>query len=145
MNQKSIDFFKSIFENFPNLTILNINHNLDEIKVILENIVKNSNGTFTNIEFNTIDENNFKTTIRDYEYAVLSNCLDLIKNKKQFLLKIYNNIENSAQIIILVKKNSIDLYKLKEILEDLNFLAPSEIDIFEDYDLITAKKMRMWV
>ncbi len=145
MNQTSIDFFKSLFEDFPNLAILNINNNCNEIKTVAEDIAKRSCGTFTNLEFNAINEDNLKTSFRDYEYAILSNCLNLVKNKREFLLKIYNNLENSAQIIIIIKKDTMDLYELKELLENINFLCANEIDIFKEYDLVTAKKMRMWV
>ena len=145
MNKKSLEFFKSIFENFPHLSILHINNDCDNIKTITQEIANNSNGIFTNIEYSEINEENFRIKSRDYEYTIVSNCLNLIENKKLFLSKIYNTLENSAQLLLLIKKDTVDLYELIELLDELNFLNANNVEIFEEYDLIIAKKMRMWV
>lgn len=145
MTTQSIDFFKSIFEHFPNFAILHINNNCEDIKSISQDIANTSDGKFTNIEFNDIDEKTFRLKSNTSTYTILSDCLNLVENQKQFLTTIYTGLENSAQVIILVKKDSTDLYALYELLEEVNFTNTNTIDIFDEYDLVVTKKMRMWV
>ncbi|MCK5110753.1 MAG: hypothetical protein KAQ94_04455 [Arcobacteraceae bacterium] len=144
MNKKSLGFFKSIFDSSPNLAILHINNDCNTIKKITKQIAQDSCGTFKNIELSTIDEKNFRIGARDFEYVIISNCLEYIQNKKQFLTRIYHSLENSAQILILDKKDNMNIDNIKQLLDDTHYLAANEVDIFEDYDLIVAKKMHMW-
>ena len=141
---KELELFKTLFDNSPNLAILNINNNCNEISQTLQAIVDNSFGELTLKEFHQIQPNNFRLQDRNFEYAIISDCLHLIENKNRFITNIYHSLENSAFIIVLQKKDTMDINTLKELLDQNNFRAVNDINIFEKYHLIMAKKLHMW-
>ena len=144
MSPKSIDFFKSMFENVPNISILNIDNNCTDIKYILDDITVSTSGSLTLKNINDIDQDKFRLTNGQFEYVVLSDCLDSIENKKEFLTKIYYSLETSGKIFILSRKGNIDVFMMKELLEEVDFTTANEIDIFDEYNLVVANKMHMW-
>ena len=141
---KEFELFRSLFDNSPNLAILNINNNCDEITQELQSIVDNSLGILTTKEFRQIQANNFRLKDRNFEYAIISDCLHLVENKDRFITSVYHSLENSAFIIILQKKENIDYETIKELLDTNNFRAINDIDIFSKYNLVMAKKLHMW-
>lgn len=141
---KELELFGSLFDNSPNLAILNINNNCNEINKKLQNIVDNSLGELTTKEFQSIEPNTFRLKDRNFEYAILSDCLHLIENKDRFIDGIYHSLENSAFIIILQKKENMNIQDMIELLDKNNFRAVNDIDIFEEYHLVMGKKLHMW-
>jgi len=141
---KSLELFSSLFDDVPNLAVLHINNRVDFLNPIIENIVKQSDGK---LDFkNFTDEKSLKLRVapREYEYIILGDILDSCDNKINLLKMYYTALENSANIIILVKKSKNNVEEIKSLLEESNFRAANDIDIFEDYMMITAKKMHMW-
>jgi len=141
---KSLELFSSLFDDVPNLAVLHINNGVNFLNPVIEDIVKQSNGK---LDFkNFIDENSLKLRVapREYEYIILGDILDSCENKIKLLKMYYTALENSANIIILVKKSSNNVEEIKSLLEKTNFRAANDIDIFENYMMVTAKKMHMW-
>lgn len=141
---KQENFFYSLFDNNPGIAILHINNNCDDISLLLENIVTQNKGSLKTKQFDTIDQKRFRLTAREYEYTVVSNCLHKVENIDRFISQLYHSLENSANIILLSKKENLDPYGMIEILDRNDFRAANQIDIFDDYYLVTAKKMHMW-
>lgn len=142
MNQK-LELFESLFSKYPNIAILHIDNSLNLVNETLEKIAKENSSKVKYIKF--VDEKSakLKAVAREYEYVVLSNILSFIKDKKTILKLMYKALENSGNLIIIEKKSDKN-EELLQLLEELDFQAPNNISLFDDYDLITAKKMHHW-
>jgi hypothetical protein len=142
--QKSLKLFSSLFDNFPNLAILHVNNKVNFLNSTIEEVVKKSGGKLDFKEFN--DEKSLKLTAkaREYEYIILGDILDYTVNKVPLLNMYYKALENSANIIILSKKSNNSVEEIKSLLDQTYFQAINDIDIFDDYIIITGKKMHMW-
>ena len=141
---KEFSQFLELFEKNPNIAILNINDGCDTIKSNLQYLVDELGGKLVNKEFKELDSLKIRLTPREFEYAVICDCLDKFEDEDKIIKEVYHSLENSAQIILLSKKGKIDPYKIIDILDKNDFRAMNKIDIFEKYDLVTAKKMHMW-
>lgn len=142
--QKELNLFKSLFQEFPNIAILHINNGVDFLNPLLEELALNLEGKVDLINF--VDEKSarLKSSARDFEYIILSDILSYCPNKDKILKIMYKALENSANIIILENKSHKNTDELKELLDKTSFVAINDIDLFEDYNLITAKKLHMW-
>ncbi|MCP4971482.1 MAG: hypothetical protein GY932_12935 [Arcobacter sp.] len=141
---KELTLFKDLFQPFPNISILHVNNKLDFLRPVIEEVTNSLEGKINYIEF--IDEKSarLRASARDFEYIVLSNILFFCPNKDKVLKMYYKALENSANIIILEKKSNDNLEEIKSLLDKTSFVAINNIDLFEDYHLITAKKLHMW-
>jgi hypothetical protein len=158
LTSKERDFFKSLFtgivsenetaavcfETNPNTAVLNINNGCDDIKNLLLELVEQNNGSLTNKEFNQLDQKRFRLTAREYEFAVVCDCIHALERVDRFIKEIYHSLENSAQIILLSRKENMDLPQMIDILDRNDFRAVNQIDIFDQYHLVMGKKMHMW-
>ncbi|WP_072679625.1 hypothetical protein [Arcobacter sp. LA11] len=142
--QKELNLFKDLFQPFPNISILHINNGIDFLNPVIEEVVNELEGNLNFIKF--VDENSAKlrASAREFEYIILSDILSYCPNKDKILKIIYKALENSANIIILEKKSNNNLEEIKELLDKTSFVAINNIDLFEEYHLITAKKLHMW-
>lgn len=142
--QKELNLFKELFQEFPNIAILHINNGIDFLNPILKEVVERLEGKLEYIDF--IDEKSarLKSSARDFEYIILSDILSYCPNKDKIVKIMYKALENSANIIILEKKSNQNLDEIKELLDKTSFVAINHIDLFEEYNLITAKKLHMW-
>jgi hypothetical protein len=75
---------------------------------------------------------------------VIYDCLDSVPNNHKFIQEIYHSLENSANIILIADKSKKNLQYLIELLDNNDFRAANSIDIFQDYYVVTGKKMHMW-
>ncbi len=144
MNEKQKREFFSLFEHSPNTAIYHINNNCDNIEQLLEELIKSIDGKLSSQNFSEIEQKKFRLKDRDFEYAVISDCLDKVEHIDKFTTSIYHSLENSAFIIILQTKGSMDTETIKAILDKNHFRAVNDIDIFEKYYLVMAKKLHMW-
>ena len=142
--QKGLELFSSLFDNFPNLAVLHVNNKVDFLNPIIEEVVKNSEGKLDFKEFSDEKSLRLRATARDYEYIILGDILDSCENKIQLLKMYYKALENSANIIVLAKKSNNSTAEIKDLLDKTYFQAINDIDIFDDYIIITGKKMHMW-
>lgn len=141
---KEFKQFEQLFDSSPNIAILHIDNGLEEISSFLKEFISKNNGELTSKDLNKISTQNFRLPDRNFEYAVLSNCLNKITSKEQFINGVYHSLENSAFIILLEKKDNYDLSSMIEVLDKCNFRAVNSIDIFSSYHLVMAKKLHMW-
>jgi hypothetical protein len=140
---KELNLFKELFAPYPNIAILHINNNLDLVTDSLEEIKDKNEGNIKYIPFT--DESSARLrTAREYEYVVLGDILNYCPNKEAILKLVYKSIENSGNIIILEKKSNDNKYELLDLLEQTGFQAPNNIELFDGFNLLTAKKMHHW-
>ncbi|QOG12318.1 hypothetical protein [Arcobacter sp. FWKO B] len=143
MNNKSKEFFLSLFDKTPELRVL-VFHNGGEIFVdILNEYLQDVTPRVKEIKYNKESFEELKLRPRAYEYALLVDIFD--GTNSHLIEEIYHSLENSANIVVLsTKTNQIDSYFLQELLDTSDFRAVNEIDIFDEYYLISGKKMHMW-
>lgn len=144
MNEKEIGEFNSLFDHFPNTAIYHLHNGCDDISQLLEKLTQRIEGELTTQKFNEIEQKRFRLKDRNFEYAVISDCLDKVEHIDRFITSIYHSLENSAFIIVLQPKGSMDIENMKEILDKNHFRAVNDINIFEKYHLVMAKKLHMW-
>lgn len=142
--QKSLELFSSLFDNFPNLAVLHVNNKVDFLNDAIEEVVSNSGGKLDFKEFSDEKSLRLNAKARDYEYIILGDILDYTQNKIQLLNMYYKALENSANIIVLAKKSNNSVEEIKSLLDQTYFQAINDIDIFDDYIIITGKKLHMW-
>ncbi len=144
MSNQSREFFLSLFDKTPELRVLVLHRDHQSFVDLLNEGLNNINPRIKNLQFtNEVALKDFRLTPRAFEYAVV---VDIFDGTNSHLFdEIYHSLKNSANIIVLSsKKNNIDIYVIKELLDNSDFRAVNEIDIFDDYHLVTGKKMHMW-
>ena len=144
MKYKELLEFNSLIEDSPALAILQIGNDITKVSESLAFIATRNDGSIKVKSTEEIDCQKFRLTPRNYEYAILMNSLNICENQEKFLEVVYHSLENSAQIILIQKKDTMSISKMSELLDITNFRAINDIDIFEDYYLVTAKKLHMW-
>lgn len=143
--QKELNLFSDLFADFPNLAILHINNEASFINDTIKNIVDNSEGKLNFYDLAKDEIKRVKPNPREYEYVVLSNILEKLEEPLTFYRLMYRALENSGNIIILEKSSSAKkLALIKDLLDKSQFVAINDIKLFDDYLLVTAKKMHMW-
>lgn len=81
---------------------------------------------------------------RHYDTVVVDVDFSKIHDERYFFERIYAVMKNAAGMIVLIPKQSTILEGMIERLEDYNFVAVNPIDIFDEYQIIYAKKMHGW-
>jgi len=65
--------------------------------------------------------------------------------EEDFAKKIHSHIKNAGNLIMFLPKDDIESkYKWFRYLEESLFVAINSIDIFENYEIVIAKKMHGW-
>jgi len=145
ITQKEIESFLSLFNVTPNTSILHISNNCFDITSTIENFSNTINGKLIYKDFHTLNLERFRLIAREFEYAIISECLDGIGDKDKFIQEVYHSLENSANVILIENKNNNNnIETMIHLLDSNDFRATNAIDIFEDYHLVIAKKMHMW-
>lgn len=86
-----------------------------------------------------------RTASRDYEAVVVHDLLHRHASPLRLLQMVYRSMENSAQVIIVQPKGSIECAEIEALCEQSEFRAANTIpDLVEGYDVTVAKKMHMW-
>jgi len=86
----------------------------------------------------------FRSLPRDNDIVVFKDIFTQHANPELLLRIAYTTLANTADIVIMEKKGSLDIEATKALLEKFEFRAPNAIDVVDGYDLIMAKKMHMW-
>ena len=86
----------------------------------------------------------FRALPRDYDMIIFKDIFHLHTNPKGLIKIAYTALANTANIIIMEQKGTLNAEEIKELLEIFEFRAPNAIDLHPDYDLVMAKKMHMW-
>lgn len=142
--QQELTLFKDLFKPFENISILHINNGVDFLNPVIKEVVDSLHGEFEHIVFENESSAKLKGTARDYEYIVLGDILSHCPNKDKILKIIYKALENSADLVIIEKKSHNNIDEIKQLLDKTNFVAINHIDLFDEYMIITAKKLHMW-
>jgi len=143
-NQKELDSFYSLFDESPAIEIMHIHNNCEFISSYLDVVVQKNFGNLSLKETSSINCNRFRLKSREFEYLVLSDTFNECTNKEKFFEACYHSLENSAFIILLEHKNNNNLKEVLDFFDTTEFRVPNNIDIFENYNLIMAKKLHMW-
>ena len=142
--QKELSLFKDLFQPFENIALLHINNKVDFLTPVLDEVATSLNGSCEEKVFEDESSARLKSRARDYEYIILSDILSHCPNREKIIQIMYRALENSANIIILEKISHNNVDEIKELLDKTSFVAINHIDLFEDYVIITAKKLHMW-
>ena len=142
--KKELDLFKSLFQEYVNISILHIENDIGFINPTLEEISSSLEGKVEYIKFTDEHSTRLRSSAREFEYIVLSDILSYCPNRDKVLKMMYKALENSANIIILEKKSNENLDEIKMLLDKTSFVAINDIELFKEYNLITAKKLHMW-
>lgn len=86
----------------------------------------------------------FRAIPRNHDIVIFKDFFHLHANPKMVLKIAYTTLANTADIIIMQEKGTMDIEAMKELLEEFEFRAPNDIDVLPEYDLVMAKKMHMW-
>jgi len=141
---KELSLFKELFQPFENIAILHINNGVDFLNPVIEEVTTSLHGNCDYKNFTQESDAKLRATARDYEYIILSDILSHCSNQDKILKIMYKALENSANIIILEKISHNNCDEIKELLDKTSFVAINHIDLFDEYVIITAKKLHMW-
>ncbi len=86
----------------------------------------------------------FRAIPRDHDIVIFKDLFHLHENPKMILKIAYTTLANTANIVIMQKRGTMDIEAIKELLEEFEFRAANDIDVLPEYDLVMAKKMHMW-
>lgn len=159
MTQNSLNQFKELIKFLPQLRMLYVGHYDESMVKFISKQLESVNGHLDatiyenesklyeadNIKYRVLDtlKKPFRSASREYEQLVVFDIFHLIENKDRFLQSIFRALENSGEVALISPKES-DIHVIKEMMQDNGFVAINDIDIFEDYYLISAKKMHGW-
>ncbi len=155
------DFLK-LFNPLPGNHYLQVTTNTDETTDALNKIINEVDGE---LHLAIYDENDvdtkllyphlkvqhiksfkqpFRAVPRHYDVVVFKDFYNLHENKNMVLKIAYTTLANTADIVIMEKKGSMDIEAMIEKLEEYEYRAANYIDVHPKYDLIMAKKLHMW-
>ena len=86
----------------------------------------------------------FRALPRNHDTVIFKDIFHLHENKNAILKIAYTTLANTANIIIMQKKGTMDMQGMKQMLEAFEFRSPNVVDVLAEYDLVVAKKMHMW-
>jgi len=154
--------FLELFNPYPGNTYLEISNGVSETTIALENLLSKVDGNldlviysdeesdlkakFPNSKIQQINDLSkpFRAMPRSADIVILKDFLHLHTNQDMIIKTAYTALANTAEIIIMQKKGTMDIEKTYEMFERLEFRAANYIDVLPEYDLVMAKKMHMW-
>ena len=140
---KEQEEFSSLFQLTPSISILGLNIDNQDINTTLTQLLQPYDGILTTIKSNNLKEIRVKAKRSSYDYAILSNSI-LNCDNKDILMKIVASAIRDSGYIIILEDRSEDVNFIYELLEEFDFGAISQVDIFKNYYLIIGKKLHMW-
>ena len=154
--------FLELFNPLPGNHYIQITDKIDATTLALQKIIAEVNGEFhlalytsetpeipdalqdAKIQIINNFSQPFRALPRDNDMVILKDIFNRHSNPQLLLRIAYTTLANTANIIIMQEKGSIDIEATKELLEKFEFRAPNAIDVLDTYDLVMAKKMHMW-
>jgi hypothetical protein len=139
--------FLELFRPLPGNCYLHVSTQRDEITGALEKLLEDVDGELRTAFYN--EENldftkPFRALPRDHDIVILQDILSKHQTPKMLMKIAYTTLANTADIILLEKKDCMNIEEMKALLEEFEFRAINDIEIFDDYNLVMAKKMHMW-
>lgn len=129
---------KELFKPLPSSRYLLVGRDVDEFANILDEILNSVGATL----YKELVLPRLKP--REFDMVILKDSFWCADNKKDILKQIYSSLANGAYIVLLEKKSLLNIYEIKELLQEYEYRAANEIDMLDGYDLIIAKKLHMW-
>jgi len=154
--------FLELFNPLPGNHYIQITTVIDETTFALNNLMKSVDGEFhlalyseetvalpselSNAKLQLINNCNtpFRALPRDHDIVMFKDIFTQHTDPQLLLRIAYTTLANTADIVIMEPKGTMDIEATKELLEKFEFRAPNQIDVLDEYDLIMAKKMHMW-
>jgi hypothetical protein len=154
--------FLELFNPLPGNHYLQVTTQPDETTLALQKLIDEVDGEFrlaiyaqdeftldsglskTKTQFVKKFNTPFRALPRDNDIVIFKDILSKHTNPKLLLKIAYTTLANTADIIIMEKKGTMDIEATKELLEAFEFRAANAIDVVDEYDLVMAKKMHMW-
>lgn len=154
--------FLELFNPLPGNKYLQVITEPDETTTALDELLKSAGGelflavydeeqkelssSFSHIKAQHIKslKHPFRAIPRDHDIVVFKDIFHIHANPKAMLKLAYTTLANTANIVIMQKKGTMDTEAIKSLLEEYEFRAPNAIDVLDEYDLVMAKKMHMW-
>ncbi len=141
---KELEEFGSLFNLTPSVNILHYIEVSNEITQKLESIVLPFGGKVKTIENNPpLNHLRKEAKHHGFDYAIVSCSIVDHDDQNNFMNLISKSLRDSGYMIILEKKEKT-LNSVYELLEKYDYGAVNSINIFEEYNLIMAKKLHMW-
>jgi len=139
--------FLELFNPLPGNCYLQVSTKKDSISIELEKLMQSVDGEFRLTLYN--DENldfskPFRALPREHDIVILQDVLSKHKTPKMLVKTAYTTLANTADIILLEKKDAMSIEDMKALLEEHEFRAINDIDILDGYNLVMGKKMHMW-
>lgn len=103
-----------------------------------------SDNEWCNVQPMKYEQRRYANMAKQYDFVFVSAS---IPNgiEEDFAKKIHTHIKNAGNIILFLSKDDIESkYKWFRYLEEALFVAINSIDMFENYEIIIAKKMHGW-
>ena len=159
--QKALAEFRNLFLLLPGYKVLDITSHTDAISQYLNDALEEVNGRLSLVQYpgehgsvrnaNAITpqvienyESPFRALPRDNDVVVIRDVIQHHKNIDALLKIAYRTLANAGEIIIMTQKEELISSRIYEALDKAEFRATNTIDIFDNYELIMAKKMHMW-
>ena len=154
--------FLELFNPLPGNRYIQVTTNVDETSDALYKLMQEKDGEFrlamyidgeldlqerfpsSKVQYIKNLVHPFRALPRDNDIVILKDIFDVHHNPELLLKTSYTTLANTAEIIIMQKKETMDIDSVKDILEKYEFRVANYIDVLEEYDLVMAKKMHMW-
>ena len=162
--QKSVLLTQMISPHYPNQMILHLTDGINDFHRTLYDFTKSKAFEYDlrtvgceiddldtdvhpgcRVETLDLNERKFNKHARLYENVYVTISADTLEKDIQTLLKKFFRVMKNAAILTLVVERGAPLLEhIDKDLEECYFVAINHIDIFDDYDVVTAKKMHGW-
>ena len=154
--------FLQLFTPYPANSYLEVSSGVCEITVALQDLLTQVDGNldlviygdeendlkakFPNSKIQQINDLSklFRAMPRSADIVILKDFLHLHTDQDMIIKIAYTALANSADIVIMQKKGTMNIEATYEMLERLEFRAANYLDVLPEYDLVMAKKMHMW-
>jgi hypothetical protein len=92
----------------------------------------------------TFEQRRYASMAKTYDYVFVSATVpETLQN--QFAKTIHTHIKNAGNIILFLEKDNLKLLdSWRQVLEENYFVASNTIDLFDEYEVLSSKKMHGW-
>ena len=92
----------------------------------------------------TFEQRRYASMAKTYDFVFVSTMVpEILQN--QFAKTIHTHIKNAGNIILFLEKDNLKLLdSWRQVLEENYFVASNTIDLFDEYEVLSSKKMHGW-
>jgi len=154
--------FLELFNPYPGNSYLEVSVGVSDTTIALQELLQKVDGNldlviknddksnlkakFPNSKIQQISDLSkpFRAMPRSADIIIFKDIFHLHTNQDTIIKTAYTALANTADIIIMQKKGTMNIEAIYDMLERLEFRAANYIDVLPKYDLVMAKKMHMW-